>query len=80
LPRFLLPEQVIMRANRLKFCDVVVYLPAPLFDVLAAGAERHGDRYHLAYERIEEQLRLAVVAEAERLIRESGEERAEGIG
>jgi hypothetical protein len=56
-----------MRAKQ-KFCDLSVYLPTGLFDVLLLGAQRHGTAWHLAHAEIERRLRVSVMAEAERLI------------
>jgi hypothetical protein len=69
--------------GRQKFCDLSVYLPCGLFEVLAQGAERHGTPWHLAYQEIECRLQGRVLAEAERLIREyaaEGDENAARTG
>lgn len=58
-----------MRA-RTKLCDVAVYVPTGLMDVLMGGAKRHGVAWHRALEEIEGRVKVAAEAAAVGIIRE----------
>ncbi len=58
-----------MRARQ-KFSTVTLYVPVGIMDVLAAGAERHGQVWHEAYAEDETLVHRACEAETVRVIQE----------
>lgn len=58
--------------GRQKLCDVGVYVPTGLMDVLMVGAKRHGVAWHRALAEIEGRVKLAAEAAAVGIIREYG--------